>query len=204
MFEAVSALLESILGLLKGRSIIKILLWGMGLLFLMLLLDSQVHILSSIANKNDVAVLSGLLDLENQGILDSKYLRDEYVELVESYHRQRHSRVSAIVSGVATPSSPQERLFKFASAALLPALLGVVFTIFAKRPPLRGRWGPLALLVVVGVLLGTVAMFIPTLGSPWVNYVSVPVLQLAILVASVASSARKRQPSIAKGSEPTP
>lgn len=204
MFEAVSALADKSIGSLRGKSVPKIVARVLAVLLLVLLLDSKLHVLSSIANKNDIAVLSGLLDLENQGILDSKYLRDEYVELVESYHRQRHSRVSAIVSGVARPSSPQERLFKFASAALLPALLGVAYTVTAKTPLVTTRLGGLALLVVVAVLLGTVAMFIPTLGSPWVNYIGVPVLQLVLLVASVASSSRKRQPSMTKGTEPTP
>lgn len=204
MFEAVSALADKSIGSLTGKSVPKIVARVLAVLLLVLLLDSKLHVLSSIANKNDIGVLSGLLDLENQGILDSKYLRDEYLELVDSYHRQRYEPVSAFVSGVARRSSPQERLFKFCSGASPLILLGILFTIFAKRPPLRGRWGPLALLVVAGVLLGTVAMFIPTLGSPWVNYVGVPVLELAIPIASAASSARKRQPSMTKGTEPTP
>jgi len=190
MGEIISALLKFIVDL-EGKKFWKLVVWGTVVLGVILALESTTHYLTATGNKNNIEVVSMLLELEKGGVLGSDNLRDEYLDLVESYQKQRHFTV--LPAGIfKTSSSPQEQLFKFISGTLLLDLVGLTYVLSAKKVSLGSRIGGFAMFLFSAAALGLVAMLIPTFRSPWVNYVGMPVLQLTLLIsAAVITVVRK-------------
>ena len=191
MGEIISAMLQFIVGL-EGKKFWRLVAWGIVILGVALALESRIHFLSSIGNKNDIEILSMLLTLEKNGILDSDNLKDEYLELVEGYRKQR--RWTVLPAGIfKTPSSPQEQLYKFASGTLALGFIGLAYLLTAKKVSLGNRIGGFAMMLFAAVILGVVAMLIPTFRSPWVNYIGMPILQLILLIGTMIVSMRKEE-----------
>jgi len=195
MDELVSAILKSIVEL-EGKKFWKLVAWGIVVLGIVLALEPKTHLLyllSSIGTKRDMEMMSMLLELENDGVLDSNNLKDEYLKLVESYRRQRHFAV--IPAGVfqTLPSSPREQLYKFASSTLMLGFIGLAYLFSAKKVPIRNRIGGFVMLLFLAVILGVVAMLIPTFRSPWINYIGMPILQLVLLISAAIVSRRKKE-----------
>jgi hypothetical protein len=200
MGEIVSAILQFIVGL-EGKKFWKLVIGGIVVLGIVLALESRAHFLSSIGNKNDIEVMSMLLELEKNGVLDSDNLKEEYLELVESYRKQR--RFTVLPVGIfKTPSSPQEQFYKFASGTLLFGLIGLAYFFTAKEVSLGDRIGGFVMILFSAVILGIVAMLIPTFRSPWINYIGMPILQLALLIiAAIFSTRKEEEKDAAKGAE---
>jgi len=195
MDEIFSALLKSLVGL-EGKKFRKLAVWGIVVLGILLVLEPKtrlLYLLSSIGTKRDIEMMSMLLELEKDGVLDSNNLKDEYLKLVETYRKQRNFTV--IPPGVfqTLPSSPQEQLYKFAAGTLVLALIGLVYLFSAKKVPLRNRVGGFVMILFLAAILGVVAMLIPTFRSPWINYIGIPILQIALLIGAVVVSMRKQE-----------
>ena len=200
MGEIISAILQFIVEL-EGKKFWKLVVWGIVVLGVVLTVELRTHFLSSIGNKNDIEVVSMLLELEKNGVLDSDNLKDEYLELVESYRKQRHFTVLPV--GVfKTPSSPQEQLYKFAFGTLVLSFIGLAYLFTAKKVSLGSRIGGFVMILFSAVIFGIVAMLIPTFRSPWINYIGMPILQLALLIiAAIVSTRKEEEKDAAKAAE---
>jgi hypothetical protein len=195
MEDVVSAILQFFFGV-EGKLFRKrIILVIAAVLVGGLVIEWQLHLFSSIRNRNDVQVLSMLLELEKDGVLDSQNLRTGYLELVESHRRQRQVVILPIGISAAlfkATSSPQEQLLKFVSGSVVLFLVSVAYLLTAK-----GSWGDraggFALMTVFTATLGGTNMLIPTFRWPIVNYIGISVLELAGLIAIAATSVRRRK-----------
>jgi len=192
MGEIISAILQFVVGL-EGKKVWKLVVWGIAILGIALALESRMHFLSSIRNKNDIEIVSMLLELEKKGILDSDNLKDEYLQLVESYRRQRNFTVLPASVFQTLPSSPREQLYKFASGTLMFGFIGLAYLFSAKKVPLGNRIGGAVMMLFLAVILGVVAMLIPTFRSSWISYIGMPILQLALLISAAIVSTRKKE-----------
>ncbi len=192
MGEIISAIILKFIVELEGKRFWKLFVWGIVVLGIVLLLESRTHFLSSIGSKNDIEIVSMLLELEKNGVLDSDNLKDEYVELVESYQKQRNFTVlpAAVFK---TSSSSQEQLYKFASGTLMLDFIGLAYLFFAKKVSLGNRIGGSVLILLLAAILGAIAVLIPTFRSPWINYIGMPIVQIALLISAAVVSTRKEE-----------
>jgi hypothetical protein len=193
MGEIISAILKFIVDL-EGKRFWKLVVWGVIVVVIVLALESETHFLVAIGNKNDIEVVSMLLELEKKGILESDNLKDDYLDLVEGYQQQRHFAI--LPAGVfKVPSSPQEQIYKFVSGTLLFDFIGLAYVFSAKKVSLGNRIGGFVLMLFLACILGVVSVLIPTFRSPWVNYIGMPILQLVLLSsAAIVSALRKGSP----------
>lgn len=191
MFEdTVKALIDRVIRYFQRKGIRKFIFWILVLGFIALLLESKGHVLSSIGNKNDVQVLAALLELENKGIMDSRYLSDEYLALVGRYRNQTYSCLGQSLLGIVRPSSPQERLAKFLTGSMPLCIFALAFTIFSGGP-FKTRITAGALLLFIALAIGAFSMIIPTFASPLVNYIGSPVLQIVLVIAAALRTSAK-------------
>jgi len=192
MFEAVAALLDRVIQFLRGVERKKSISVVVLLLIMICVAEGKTHILASIGPKNDTQVLSALLELENQGIMNSQHLKDEYLDLVERYRRQRYPSLHLPVSQLLQPSSPQERLWKFLAGCLPVTIIALAF-LFTSRGTFRSRIGPTILVLFIALALGGLSMLVPTVHSPPVTYTAISVAQVLLLVVVSIRSSKVKQ-----------
>lgn len=73
-----------------------------------------------------------------------------------------------------------QNIFKFLTALIIP----LIFFIFGtKKESPKGKRDMLVGTIVIGIVSGFIALFIPIVYKPWVNYLGFPIIQFTILMA---------------------
>jgi len=130
-----------------------------------------------------VSLLKEMQVIANEGIASNTELYPVYKSTVEELARREVSPFA--FPAVADPVT--------AGKAISGASIWIIFAVLG----LFGVFGPenkipaLLLLGLFAILVGYISTLIPTLSTPWLNYLGVPIIQLIILF--IAGSRKRRK-----------
>lgn len=124
-----------------------------------------------------IEILKKISELDKSEIRDDLILKEEYDSILKEIGRQKEDSVGNIII---TDSNSSVKTKKFLSGGILCWCIAFV-CIFIK---MGKRWNNIfgvVIFIVMGVVLGYIAVIIPTVFSPKCNYIFIPVLQFSIL-----------------------
>ena len=131
-----------------------------------------------------IELLQELQNLDNAGIDKSPELSPIYHSLVTQLsHDGYNYGILPTFTSIITPRGPYivGKAISGASFWLLAFVIGFVLTIKASGPP-KGTVlvGLVGVLIIAGIL-AWIGALIPTIITPWVNYIGFPVVQVFVI-----------------------
>ena len=205
MLEGLAELIDYLLRL-EGRRWLRLVI-GLVVLFLIaVMLEASLHVLSAVKYRTDIAILKGLLELENEGILASSNLGPSYRRLLSDYTDLTRLRNLPVVFADSLPTTRAERLWTLLAGAALPFAIGTYAAVMASKTNRRSGClgfifslfasaavGFLSLLILPSVI-GFSAFALRLAASPLAICLVVPVVQfgLVIVIGSILKTVQHR------------
>lgn len=180
MFESIAAITISIKEVLTSMSIKRFLIWTFFILIVTLLI---FYIYESYTGNFYFSRVNKKIDLISK--------IDNLVEGDSLMHKNIVNELNVIVSEVSNYKTKKgfdekvifsknliEGLFKFLTALIVPLII-IIYSLYEKDETERKNmmFGG----ILIGLIGGLVAIFIPTIYQPWVNYIGFPVIEFVIL-----------------------
>lgn len=124
-----------------------------------------------------IEILKQMTELDRGKIDDNPVLKEEYLTILSEIKKQKTGSVAAIFIFDETEEVFRNKLL---SGGAITWILALVY-VFSKNLKKSQRIVGFILLVVIGFLIGFLMAKIPTIISPWGNYILVPILQCVII-----------------------
>lgn len=140
--------------------------------------------------------LSSLVSLSGEPLENNEILHEEYLSILEE---MKTARENSLFDGGKVENSKHDLAWKFAGGAILWVVVAIVLAFPKKkgeRRPLKQWINNIAAVffcLVIGAILGSIFVYIPTIGSVELNFVLSPVLQIIILWLILDSPKKKVQ-----------
>ena len=140
--------------------------------------------------------LSSLVSLSGEPLENNEILHEEYLSILEE---MKTARENSLFDGGKVENSKHDLAWKFAGGAILWVIVAIVLAFPKKkveRRPLKQWINNIAaafFCLVIGAILGSIFVYIPTIGSVELNFVLSPVLQIIILWLILDSPKKKVQ-----------
>lgn len=135
-------------------------------------IQQEIQILNQI---NEIEMIETRTDLENR-------LKNDIESKVDNYIANKQISIDLIARYKNDP-------WKFYSGIVL-WLIVFVAIFFQKQ-----KWYmKIAMILMVGLFIlciGSIGLLLPTLGTPWVNYIIYPILQIIFLISSLDIKTKK-------------
>jgi len=184
-------LLAIIRGLLEGLDLRRRWIAVVGLLLVLVLAIAVIeawtgwNYYSNLQKKADL--LLQLQSLVEGGIESNERLSPIYDQLAE----ELEDRSTPQVGFPAVRFQTSESFWKFIWGGSFWFLFAVsaIFGTFGDENRIAGT----IILLVIGVVSGIIATWIPTILNPWVNYIGFPLLQIILIFIIAARSRRKTE-----------
>jgi hypothetical protein len=124
-----------------------------------------------------VNLLKELQSLEKEGISSNPRLKQVYEETIEEVTRRKISPVAMSLF----PFSDSETFWKGVSGASLGTVILVLALLGGV--PNEQRQSVILGAGSIAVLFGLIGAVVPTIWSPWVNYIGMPLIEILVLIA---------------------
>lgn len=141
--------------------------------------ESVTHILFYHHLSTRLSLLQELNSLAQESVVDRPELVGLYDQLVKELTSVRNKSFSISLPNPATNATTQT--WKAISSAFLWLLL-IPIALFSKFKTRRDKLSVLVVLIVAALVTSAIGWYIPTLTSPWVNYLVLPAIQIIAIV----------------------
>ena len=128
--------------------------------------------------------LTNLVNLTDTPLEENEILYEEYLSILEEV---KTARENALFGSGKTEDSVTDRLWKFAGGASLWVIIAVVLLFSKKKGEQRtlkqriNNFFSAVICLVIGGILGQVFIYIPTIGSPKINFILAPVAEFIVV-----------------------
>jgi len=173
---------------LKGKKRFVFLMMIVALAGVLMWLNSAMAFTHSIRMRNEIETMSGLLQLEHEGILLSETLEQDYQKLLMRNSNWMRRTASSTRMPLVYSSSPRQNWFKALSGAS-PWILIAILMFFTSK---TNKWTNFVVTLFVGGMTALIGVVLPTILTPWVNYLGWPLLQIALMVIFTIRSNRAK------------
>lgn len=133
-----------------------------------------------------ISILEKVTNLDTNKINDNQELKKEYESIIKEINKQNENSISNVIK-----KEENANLFwnKFIAGGFLWWILGLCVLLaknkdntLTKGKKLFNRIGGMILCLIIGGFAGAISGFIPTIITPWINYIGFPILIIILMV----------------------
>lgn len=141
-----------------------------------------------------VELLEQITTLDVEKINKDERLAKEYNLIIEDIQKQGESNLLGLGAGTLfIPTTRSIQTWKFISGASLLWVLALCVPFMNTFKKKSDKIAAFFMMLIFGGITGWVSYIIPTFYAPMINYLSIPVLLIAILVIALIKSNKKKQ-----------
>ena len=183
MFESLAAIIISIKEIIFSVSIRRFLYWFAGI-FIIAITGALVfeHYTGNFYFNRLNKKIDVLIKIDNQSKSDSliqKQVGKEYISLIQEVSKVKTSKKFRIGETLNITKEERQTLFKFLSALLTPLIIVIGSW---KDDPKEERSDLITGFAIIGLVGGFLAVLIPIIYHPWINYLGFPVIEFFVLM----------------------
>lgn len=136
--------------------------------------------------KNRINILQEITELDMNKINENEKLLNEYENILDEINESDNNYINEILNN----NKNDHSLGKFISGGLLWWILAILmlffYNIFNKENTSGKNWvtriGGFVICAIIGVLIGLICSIIPTIFNIWINYLSIPIIVLILMI----------------------
>lgn len=141
-----------------------------------------------------VELLQQITSLDVEKINKDERLAKEYNLIIEDIQKQGKANLLGLDAGTLfIPTTRPIQFWKFISGASLLWVLALFVPFMNTFKKKSDKIAALFIVLIFGCITGWISYIIPTFYAPIINYLSIPVLLIAILVIALIKSNKKKQ-----------
>lgn len=135
-----------------------------------------------------IEILKKVSEINIEEIQDNEILYQEYNRILSEIEKQSAGSFGTIFI---KESNIIVNVIKFLTGGLIPWLLAILCIFLKTFNKTSEKVLGVIFCIILGVIIGFVAKIMPTIISPWVNYVGVPLL-IIIFVALLCTGGKEK------------
>lgn len=203
MSDALGKIIEELVDVFK-RNYKKPKLWVtlivMFIVFVLLIpyIDSNFFYFSRMEKR--ISILERVMELDQELIESNQVYTNEYnsilMEIEQQNERSINSLMNKMLTGIesftAIGKAESNKTLKFVTGAFWSLIITMCIPFMNTFKKRSDKVLAFIILLLVSALLGGAASIIPTIISPMVNYIGVPLIQIVILVCCLIKSNNKK------------
>jgi len=155
-------------------------------------IDTNLFYPNRIKNRLEILDMATKLDLEK--IEKNIKLKNEYNSILTEINKSNDNYINNFLK----IKDKENAIWKFISGALIWIVLAVVIlfnndrnNLQTKKQKFLNNIGGFLILLFIGSFIGLIFSVIPTIGNPWINYISAPILTIVILALLFYTTGKK-------------
>jgi len=155
-------------------------------------IDTNLFYPNRIKNRLEILDMATKLDLEK--IEKNIKLKNEYNSILTEINKSNDNYINNFLK----TKDKENAIWKFISGALIWIVLAVVIlfnndrnNLQTKKQKFLNNIGGFLILLFIGSFIGLIFSVIPTIGNPWINYISAPILTIVILALLFYTTGKK-------------
>ena len=204
MSDALGKIIEELVELFK-RNYKKPRLWiTLTVLFVVLVLlipyiDSNFFYFSRMEKR--IAILEQVMELDQELIESNQVYANEYKNILMEIEQQNERSINSLMNKMINEiekftlleRDDGSRMVKFITGAIWALIIMICVPFMNTFKKKSDKVLAFIIMLLVSVLLGWVSSIIPTIISPMVNYIGVPLIQIIILICCMIKSDNKKE-----------
>jgi len=123
-----------------------------------------------------INIINELSQIDKTKLTQDSVLEKEYLLILKDIENQAEKSINTIINNSGS------QLYKFISGGSLAWLIALFFPFMKTFKSKGSKFAGFFLCLAIGGLLGLIAMLIPTIISPWVNYIGFNIMLIILLV----------------------
>lgn len=131
-----------------------------------------------------INILKEISSINMKNVEGNSIMKSEYDNILEEISKQKEGSLGSVFI---TNNTEKVTSYKFVTGAIVSWLLGFV-CLFIKMEKTWQRFVGLLMFLLIGFIMGYIAMMIPTIIEPTCNYILMPILQIVLLGVLVTNS----------------
>ena len=146
-----------------------------------------------------IAILEKVMELDENKINSNPVFKYEYESILQEIEQQKETSINSVMDktlswmsdSLSNWKKPGEGLIKFLTGALWFILVTIMVPFMDTFKGQGDKVLAFIMMLIISFVVGWVCSVLPTLGSIWINYVGIPVVQLIIVIIVLIRSKKK-------------
>lgn len=203
MGNVIGKIVEEIIGIIK-RNYRKPKLWitiGLLLLIILLLLpsiDSNFFYYSRMEKR--IETLQRVMELDQEKINSNVVFKEEYQSILSEIQQQKDYSINLLTNPLikfvndifVIETDEGNRVVKFITGALWCIVITICIPFMNTFKKKGEKFIAFLMFVLLSIIVGMLFSYVPTIITPYVNYIGVPIIQLILVVVLIVKSSTPR------------